>query len=341
MIAPRITRNIWIDVARGVGIILVVYGHVLRGLDNRGLIVGDWAQIHDDVIYAFHMPLFFFLSGLLVARGLDRSRSQFLSGKILTLVFPYLLWSVIQTVLAHFFSPGTQTDVGLPALARMHLEPIAEFWFLYALLICHIILALFWRSKLVLIALAMLGFAGISLPLPVIFSVALFHFPYVVAGLFVAPLLLNETGVFKEAMTLHAAFVVALSLLFAVLVSDRDIFTMATHMTAHLLAFLGIALVIGISMLWSRRLSWLAPIGRASMAIYLIHTLAIGVVRAVALKFGFVTTLPLVVGLTIVGVAIPMMIYILASRYKFALWLGLGRGDPTYLDIPSKGVIAT
>jgi fucose 4-O-acetylase-like acetyltransferase len=335
------TRNIWIDVARGVGIILVVYGHVLRGLDSRGLIVGEWAQVHDDVIYSFHMPLFFFLSGLLVARGLDRNRSQFLIGKIPTLIFPYLLWSVIQTVLAHSFSPGTQTDVGLPALAQMHLEPIAEFWFLYALLICHIILALFWRSKLVLIALAMLGLAGISLPLPVIFSVALSHFPYVVAGLCVAPLLLNETGVFKEAMTLRAAFVVALSLFFALLISNRDIFTMATKITAHLSAFVGIAFVVGISMLWARRLSWLAPIGRASMAIYLMHTLAIGVVRAVALKLGFVSTLPLVFGLTIVGVAIPMMIYILASRYKFALWLGLGRGDSTYLDVPLKGAMAT
>jgi uncharacterized membrane protein YcfT len=45
----RPERIAWIDVARGIGILLVVLGHLESGLSNR-------------VIYAFHIP-FFFLSG--------------------------------------------------------------------------------------------------------------------------------------------------------------------------------------------------------------------------------------------------------------------------------------
>ncbi|HWV12933.1 MAG TPA: acyltransferase family protein [Sphingobium sp.] len=46
-------RMEWIDVARGIGIIAVVAGHVWTGGAFR------------DALYSFHMPLFFLLSGLL------------------------------------------------------------------------------------------------------------------------------------------------------------------------------------------------------------------------------------------------------------------------------------
>lgn len=73
----------WLDAAKGVGIFLVVAGHALP-LDGLAA----------KVIWAFHMPLFFFLSGVTakawrpgagpaVARGLER------------LVVPYLFFSAI------------------------------------------------------------------------------------------------------------------------------------------------------------------------------------------------------------------------------------------------------
>jgi acyltransferase len=50
--SPGQARLAWLDNARGIGICLVVLGHALNG-----------GFVHD-VIFAFHMPLFFFLSGL-------------------------------------------------------------------------------------------------------------------------------------------------------------------------------------------------------------------------------------------------------------------------------------
>lgn len=43
----------WIDVAKGIGIVLVIMGHT-------------FALKYSQVLYTFHMPLFFFLSGLFV-----------------------------------------------------------------------------------------------------------------------------------------------------------------------------------------------------------------------------------------------------------------------------------
>jgi len=59
-------RNPTIDIARGIGIILVVLGHNWTVLQERGELFR--------VIYSFHVPLFFFLSGLFLkdAEGLAK-----------------------------------------------------------------------------------------------------------------------------------------------------------------------------------------------------------------------------------------------------------------------------
>lgn len=54
-------RNATIDIARGIGIILVVLGHNWTVLQERGELFR--------VIYSFHLPLFFFLSGLFLKDG--------------------------------------------------------------------------------------------------------------------------------------------------------------------------------------------------------------------------------------------------------------------------------
>lgn len=56
----------WPDIAKGIGILLVVYGHVARGIEKAGLPIDPvFFKTVDVLIYAFHMPLFFFVSGYL------------------------------------------------------------------------------------------------------------------------------------------------------------------------------------------------------------------------------------------------------------------------------------
>jgi polysaccharide biosynthesis protein PslL len=69
-------RLAWIDVARGLGIILVVFGH-----ENYGRLT--------NLIYVFHMPLFFYLSGYL-----HKPRAQFRDFFIkrsINLLLPYVV----------------------------------------------------------------------------------------------------------------------------------------------------------------------------------------------------------------------------------------------------------
>lgn len=72
-------RLAWMDVAKGIGIFLVVYAHAK----------GPFSQY----IYLFHMPLFFFLSGFLYSpKGTFR---EFLTKKVKSLYIPYVGWNII------------------------------------------------------------------------------------------------------------------------------------------------------------------------------------------------------------------------------------------------------
>jgi fucose 4-O-acetylase-like acetyltransferase len=50
------TRLQHTDIAKGIGILLVVFGH-------NSIVVDEKRELFN-VMYSFHMPLFFFLSGL-------------------------------------------------------------------------------------------------------------------------------------------------------------------------------------------------------------------------------------------------------------------------------------
>ncbi len=74
-------RNTSIDIAKGIGIILVVFGH-------------NWIIAHDHgelfrIIFSFHMPLFFFLSGAVLHQ--DTDFRDFLVFKIDALLKPFFV----------------------------------------------------------------------------------------------------------------------------------------------------------------------------------------------------------------------------------------------------------
>ena len=71
-------RDEMMDVMKGVGILLVVFAHTYHGLASG-------------IVYLFHMPLFFLLSGA----AINYSRRFCIGRKIKTLVVPYLVFSLL------------------------------------------------------------------------------------------------------------------------------------------------------------------------------------------------------------------------------------------------------
>jgi len=84
MMARRIE---WIDSARGIGLFLVVFGHALKGNEFTAM-----------VIWSFHMPLFFFLSGL-TSSPWTLGASGALMRSLRNLAVPYLFFSSASIIL--------------------------------------------------------------------------------------------------------------------------------------------------------------------------------------------------------------------------------------------------
>lgn len=140
-------RVLWVDYAKGIGIALVVLGHVQRGLTTAGILTAPWHASVDGFIYAFHMPLFFFLSGMLTGRV--RPTREVVSGKARTLLYPYVLWSFFQggiNISLQCWTNGGLTPGRL--LWSVVLQPYGQFWFLYVLFVCHVLLQPLNRARI-------------------------------------------------------------------------------------------------------------------------------------------------------------------------------------------------
>lgn len=84
----------WIDVVKSIGVYLVVLGHLLY----QGSI-----PIINQLIYSFHMPLFFILSGYLYKFKDNETNSEFIKKKFLRTALPALIWILI-TLPIYFFT---------------------------------------------------------------------------------------------------------------------------------------------------------------------------------------------------------------------------------------------
>lgn len=81
-------RDITIDTAKGIGIFLVVFGHL------------NLQEPMQTIIYSFHIPLFFIISGMVFRRNKYGSWKKFLVRRLHTLIYPYLLFAL--TTLAFY-----------------------------------------------------------------------------------------------------------------------------------------------------------------------------------------------------------------------------------------------
>src|SRR5262249_24139865 len=164
-LSSRPFRCIWVDTAKGYGIILVVLAHAIRGLINNDIMT--WTPIIrfvDAWIYAFHMPLFFFLSGLFLFRSTEKPWGAFVSDKLRTIAYPYFIWSSITIVIKTALGPTTTHPYDLSDLPLILYAPIDQYWFLYVLFILLIAISALLKlgvSPWVVFVLAILIYPGL------------------------------------------------------------------------------------------------------------------------------------------------------------------------------------
>ena len=125
-------RVAWVDAAKGICIVLVVMMHTTLGL---GEAVGREGWMHAVVAFAkpFRMPDFFLLSGLFLARVIDREWRSYADKRVVHFLYFYVLWVLIQFALKGWGLSGGDPAEFFRQLALTAIEPFGTLWFIYLL----------------------------------------------------------------------------------------------------------------------------------------------------------------------------------------------------------------
>ena len=138
-------RLAWVDVAKGICIILVVMMHSTLGV---GEAMGGEGFMHHVVEFAkpFRIPDFFLLSGLFVGRVVDRDWRLFADRRIVHFAYFYLLWMVLQSAVKYGqITDGAGPGAFLAHLAHGLIEPYSTLWFIYLLAVFSVVVKLLRR----------------------------------------------------------------------------------------------------------------------------------------------------------------------------------------------------
>jgi fucose 4-O-acetylase-like acetyltransferase len=132
----------WVDIAKGITILLVVFGHALQGIIDSSHISfyssNSSIAFTKSIIYGFHMPLFFFMSALFTG-FLHRNHNSVILQKAKRLLVPYFIWSLITALFMQIASRYTNSGLGVKNFILSPIVPFSEYWFLYVLFFIYML----------------------------------------------------------------------------------------------------------------------------------------------------------------------------------------------------------
>ena len=284
-------RIVWIDIAKGVGIALVSFGHLRNG-DGQSV----WLPALDGLIsaiYLFHMPLFYLLGGLTFSmRGGFKS---FLIRKVKTLLVPYYFFSLyflakpFVILLIPSLRETFQTDHDYGIVHQFYDVFIAGngLWFLMAFFVGEVIMyglvKLTGKRKNVLTAIGTLLTVGsfyrlaylpdLQLPFQLLAGVE-------VAGFMCFGFILRDwfTGIARKQALWMCLVGLILFDIIAVAVVENNVPNIIRWAALLLAALLGSAVIIFLCItLQTNKL--FAVIGRDSLVYYALNALTLNVVK--------------------------------------------------------------
>jgi uncharacterized membrane protein YcfT len=305
----------WVDYAKGICIVMVVMMHSTLGVEAAA---GREGWLHVLVAFAkpFRMPDFFLISGLFLARVIDRDWRTYLDRKVVHFAYFYVLWVTIQMAVK---APGLLGDHGWVGVAWLYVqsfvEPFGTLWFIYLLPVFFVVCKLTRGLPPLIIWLlaASLEIAHIHTGWTLIDEFAgrfvYFYTGYILAGRIFA---LAEKA---QARPLEA---VAVLVVWAVV---NGVFVYQGYadlpLVSLLLGLLGAAAIVRLAALLATRDAF-APLrycGQHSIVIYLAFFLFMAGSRAVLLRSGIIGdigTISLIV--TLCGILGPLLLFWIVRR---------------------------
>jgi len=337
-------RLAWIDYARGIAIILVLYRHIFEGISRSGVEAAQfsWLEHANIIFYSFRMPLFFILSGVFIGKSLaKRGMKNLIVNKFNILLYPYLLWSALQITIQICLSGLVNANRGVADYGYIFLFPrrIDQFWYLYALFnvtVLYILtkeklrLKIWHQLSIGFVAYMYSSYVSVHhIDLGFIYDICHFYIFFAIGEL-IADRILDSSkyslygswGLFAILLPFFAAgqyyfLVTNLNNQYNLFVEEHQPLLFAV------IALVGCAFMINISFLLQRynSVKLLRVAGFHSLYIYVSHVLVASAVRMCLVKVFHVTYLPVLLVICLCfAVVIPILLYKAAMRAG-AWWL--------------------
>jgi fucose 4-O-acetylase-like acetyltransferase len=310
------------DIAKAIGIILVVIGHYYPCSSP------EWYVKLREWIYSFHMPLFLFASGYIyIAFKKEEKYIDFILKKIKRLMLPYLATSFIIITIKLFTQNGMYVENPVTAFSylRMFYYPEAGYflWFIWALFLMFCVVP-FFKNKIHRLGLFVVALIihfcptselsevfcireTLSMMVWFLFGVVCFDFKEDMD---------KKIGSKKLCGIAAVLFVVSSIMKYGIHLSNDYILLFATH----ILPWTGIAFVLYVSNLQTQNIdsmpsNILLNIGSASFFIYLFHTTFMGFAKSFVHRIPFMngkSDLWFTIGAILVvsvGIVCPILFY--------------------------------
>lgn len=320
-------RYDFIDISKGIGIILVVLCHTL-----------SQESFVNAVIYSFHVPLFFVVSGLF-ARPQQRFRSYFLKN-VKRLLLPFLVFFLlgltVTCILIGLKNKNIYDIIWCFINANTFRINVSPIWFLACLFNVTILFYVFYKIILsrdnILLTIISIGIiVVIAWQLPELENRFNIYLPFKIDVAFMA-LIFYSIGFLLKDIILNKKFsskiidrIIIIFLTLTVVIISTYFFQGLTNLSGGIYganiylylfsAFCGSILVIVIS-LFLQRSKVLAFIGRNSLIIFSLHTLIIRSLEFFRKTMGLENNLIISFLITIIVLAIMIVICIVINRVK-------------------------
>ena len=317
-------RETWIDLARGLAIILVVLGHVISSYHEAGLYKDSTLyNFTTQFIYSFHMPLFMMVSGCLYSKSRHKNKNYEIKKRLLSYGVPYIVFTVLWILMKLVLSSVTNSSVSLVDILKAIFYPVSFMWFIYALLIMQIIQILIGdvkeKGRIIHLLVSWGGYCiqpvlAKKLELiqfsDCIINDVLKNYIYFLIGVYLLPELL---GLIKQKRMLWLRVSVVVLVIGNVIMYNQVFANVIV--VKFVFAIAGCSFMVSLSQ-GLPTYKYLLYLGKQTLPIYVLQGFAIAATRLVLTKLGFNDSLGLVplVVCTCSGVILPLVGYLLSKH---------------------------
>lgn len=317
------TRNIAIDISKGIAIILMVFGH-LNHYFQTGSNYNDIVKL----IYVFHMPFFFIMAGINL-----KISNNLVKKKISRIIFPWFIATVMYSILYSILLGAENNPINFFKIVLSGLFTDGNFdgsWFLPCLFLSQFLITIIFhllkqQIKLFLFSMCLLGiiglfFANIFTP----FQLQSFSKIYGLNVVLVSSMLISLGYFLKNMRYENTKLAVFSTLLVAVSFSYNSMVDIHYSQYGNKFLFLFGSLSGSYLLLFiSKKLEKLqfakplAFIGKHSMSVLLFHSFSLLIIRAM---FNPITLSVLSAFLYTIGaVIVPVLCTIFINRTNQAI----------------------